>query len=356
MERLRELSGTQVLVTGGAGFIGSHLVRALLRQGAMVRVLDDFSTGKRRNLAGVLPSSEIIEGSLTDPRSVAAAVAGVDFVLHQGAIPSVPRSIDDPAASHAANVEGTLTLLLAARDAGVRRLVYASSSSVYGDPARLPVEESFPTNPLSPYAVQKLAAEQYCRVFHRVYGLSTICLRYFNVFGPGQDPESTYAAVIPRLISTALDGRPFTVHGDGGQSRDFTFVDNVVRANLLALTARDGSGRVFNVACGSSVSLNQIIAEIGGIGGRDLCVAYGLPRAGDILHSRADISAAAQVLGYEPLVSVREGLRRTFDWFAAQKTEQPARVQVDDLASDDDEDLDDCTPLAGHTPARLTGR
>jgi UDP-glucose 4-epimerase len=359
MERLRELSEARVLVTGGAGFIGSHLVRALLRQGAEVRVLDNFSTGKRRNLAELLPAANIVEGSLTDPTCVARAVDGVDYVLHQGAIPSVPRSVDDPAASHAANVDGALTLLLAARDAGVRRLTYASSSSVYGDPPRLPVEECFPTNPLSPYAVQKLAAEQYCRVFARVYGLNTVCLRYFNVFGPGQDPASTYAAVIPRLISTALDGRPFVVHGDGSQSRDFTFVDNVVRANLLALVARNGSGRVFNVACGSSVSLNQIIAEIGGICGRELPVKYGPPRTGDVLHSRADISAAVDVLGYEPVVSVREGLRRTYDWFAgqrAERSERPSAPALHDSSSDEEDDLDDCASITGGAPARFAGR
>lgn len=348
MDRISELSGRRVLVTGGAGFIGSHLVRALLGVDARVRVLDNFSTGRRRNLEGVLPCIELVEGCLTDELAVRDAVAGVDYVLHQAAIPSVPRSIDDPAASHAANVEGTLRLLLAAREAGTRRLVYASSSSVYGDPVSLPVQETFATNPLSPYAVQKLAAEQYFRVFHRIYGLETVCLRYFNVFGPRQDPHSTYAAVIPRLIFAALEGRPFTVHGDGGQSRDFTFVENVVQANLLALVAPDAPGRVLNAACGNSISLNQIIAEIGGTCGRDLPVSYGPPRPGDIRHSRADISAAAAVLGYQPLVSVQDGIRRTFAWFSSRNTsERTPPVPITDAASDyEEEDLDDCSPYA----------
>lgn len=348
MDRIGELAGSHVLVTGGAGFIGSHLVRALLRAGARVRVLDDFSTGRRENLSGLGPRVDLVEGSLTDRRALTAALSGVDHVLHQAAIPSVPRSIDNPAASHAANVEGTLQLLLAARQAGTRRLVYASSSSVYGDPPTLPVVETFPTNPLSPYAVQKLAAEQYFRVFHRVYGMETVCLRYFNVFGPRQDPHSTYAAVIPRLIATALHGRPFTVNGDGHQSRDFTYVDNVVQANLLALVAPDAPGRVFNAACGNSISLNQIIAAIGSLCGRDLPVSYGPPRTGDIRHSRADISAAREVLGYQPRVTVEEGIRRTFAWFAAH---EPAK-QPDWRAAGfrernlEEEELDDRTPYA----------
>lgn len=317
MDLTSKLAGSRVLVTGGAGFIGSHLVEALLRIGASVRVLDNFSTGTRQNLARVANRVDLVTGSLTDQRALERALDRTEYVLHQAAIPSVPRSIADPALSHESNVEGTLALLIAAREAGIRRLVYASSSSVYGDPNTLPVVEHFPTQPLSPYAVQKLAAEQYCRVFHRVYGLETVCLRYFNVFGAGQDPTSTYAAVVPRIITAALEQRVFVVNGDGNQSRDFTHVDNVVSANLLALVAPDAAGQVFNIACGSSITLNEMIEEVGRIGGRPVRVEYGPRRAGDILHSLADISAAQAELGYRPRVTVVDGLRKTYDWFAS---------------------------------------
>jgi len=315
MEFKARLAGSRVLVTGGAGFIGSHLVRALLELGASVRVLDNFSTGSRRNLAHLSGPIDLVEGSLTDPSGLTRALRQIDYVLHQGAIPSVPRSIEDPATCHAANVEGTLALLIAARAAGIRRLVYASSSSVYGDPATLPVVESLPTAPLSPYAVQKLAAEQYCRVFHRVYGLETVCLRYFNVFGARQDPRSTYAAVVPRIITAALEERVFVVNGDGCQSRDFTHVDNVVNANLLALTAPAAPGQVFNIACGNSVTLNQLIEMIATLSGREVRTEYGPRRPADVLHSLANISGARDVLGYRPRVTVRDGLRKTIDWF-----------------------------------------
>lgn len=304
-----------MLVTGGAGFIGSHLTRRLLDLGARVRILDDLSTGRRENLAYVEDRIDFREGSLTSRADLHAALEGIDYVLHQGAIPSVPRSIDDPATSHAANVDGTLNLLLEARAAAVKRLVYASSSSVYGNPKTLPVQETFPTGPLSPYAVQKLAAENYCRVFYQVYGLETVCLRYFNVFGPGQNPKSVYAAVVPKFITAVLEDRPIQVYGDGEQSRDFTFIENVVHANLLALVAPGAEGGVYNTACGQGISLNQMLRAIEEIAGREVKVDYLPPRTGDVLHSLADISAAREKLGYEPLKTVRQGLEQTFDWF-----------------------------------------
>lgn len=311
----RELPGAHVLVTGGAGFIGSHLVRRLLDLGARVRILDDLSTGRRDNLAYVEERIDFRQGSLTNRAEVQSALQGIDYVLHEGAIPSVPRSIDDPATSHAANVDGTLNLLLEARAAAVKRLVYASSSSVYGNPKTLPVRETFPTGPLSPYAVQKLAAENYCRVFHQVYGLETVCLRYFNVFGPGQNPRSVYAAVVPKFITAVLEGQAIQVYGDGEQSRDFTFIENVVHANLLALVAPHAPGGVFNTACGSGTSLNEMLRAIEEISGREVKVDYLPPRTGDVLHSLADITAARETLGYEPLKTVRQGLEQTFDWF-----------------------------------------
>ncbi len=312
----QELAGKNVLVTGGAGFIGSHLVTRLLELGAQVRVLDDLSTGRRENLTAVASRIDFREGSLTHRGHVHSALEGIDYVLHEGAIPSVPRSIDDPATSHAANVDGTLTLLIEARHAGVKRLVYASSSSVYGNPETLPVRETFPTGPLSPYAVQKLAAENYCRVFYQVYGLETVSLRYFNVFGPGQNPKSVYAAVVPKFITAALEGRKIQVYGDGEQSRDFTYIENVVHANLLALVAPNAAGGVFNTACGHGITLNEILDAIRDISGRELDVEYLPPRTGDIRHSLADIRAAGEVLGYRPLKTVRQGLERTYDWFA----------------------------------------
>ncbi len=251
------------LVTGGAGFIGSNIVERLVRQGERVRVLDNLSTGKRENLVSWLDRLELIEGDIRDVETVHGAMAGVDYVLHQAALPSVPRSVADPLASHQVNATGTLNVLPAARDAGVKRLVYASSSSVYGDSPTLPKQEEMPTNPISPYAVSKLAGENYCRVFFRVYGLETVCLRYFNVFGPRQDPTSQYAAVIPRFITAMLDGRRPVIYGDGRQSRDFTYIENVVEANLLACQAKDVAGEVLNIACGESFSS----ARVGGAPG-----------------------------------------------------------------------------------------
>lgn len=317
------LRGTSVLVTGGAGFIGSHLVRALVRQGAQVRVLDDLSTGRRENIAECLPHLDWHQGSLTDPAAVAEAVRGVDYILHHGALASVPLSVEQPETTHRPNVEGTLTLLREARKAGVRRLVYASSSAVYGNPESLPVHESLPTRPLSPYAVQKLAAEHYCTVFHGVYGLQTVSLRYFNVFGPGQDPGSPYAAVVPRLFAALLRGEPFTLYGDGGQSRDFTYVEDIVQANLRALTVAGAAGRVLNIACGASVRLHDLLDEICALSGSNLEVQRLPARAGEVRHSIADISAAADVLGYRPQVSLSAGLQATLEWFAGR---HPAAV------------------------------
>ncbi len=305
-------TGTVALVTGGGGFIGSHLVRRLLRDGQTVRVLDNFATGRRANLEEVIDDVELIEGDLQSYERVHNAVRGCDLVFHVGALPSVPRSIQDPLTSNATNVVGTLNVLLAARDEGVRRVVYSSSSSLYGASAELPKREEMPTLPIAPYAVSKLAAEGYCRAFHHVYGLETVALRYFNVFGPGQDPQSQYAAVIPNFIVAALEGRRPVVHGDGEQSRDFTFVDNAVDANLLAASAAGAAGQAFNIACGERTSLNEIIARLSALAGREIEPVNTDPRPGDVRHSLADISRAREILGYEPAVDFEEGLRRTY--------------------------------------------
>lgn len=298
------------LVTGGAGFIGSHIVDELVRRGETVRVLDNLATGKRQNLARVWDQIEFIEGSLTDPATVQAAMQGVDYVLHQGALPSVPRSVADPATSHEINVTGTVNVLIAARDAGVRRLVYAASSSAYGNSPTLPKREDMPTNPLSPYAVSKLAGEHYCRAFYQVYGLETVCLRYFNVFGPRQDPKSQYAAVIPKFIAMIRRGERPTIYGDGAQSRDFSYVANVVQANLLAATAPPAAGRVMNVACGQRHTLLDLVAALNRLLGTHLAPVFLADRAGDVKHSLADIAAAKELLGYEVLVPFEEGLGR----------------------------------------------
>lgn len=312
------------LVTGGGGFIGSHLVKRLLREGQRVRVLDNFATGRRANLEGVLDEIELIEGDLQSYERVHNAVRGCDVAFHLGALPSVPRSIQDPLTSNATNVVGTLNVLLAARDEGVRRIVYSSSSSVYGASAELPKREDMQPLPIAPYAVSKLAAEGYCHAFHHVYGLETVALRYFNVFGPGQDPQSQYAAVIPNFITAALEGRQPVVHGDGEQSRDFTFVDNAVDANLLAASADGAAGQVFNIACGERTSLNEIIARLSALTGEEIEPLHTDPRPGDVRHSLADISRAAAVLEYEPAVDFEEGLRRTFAAFG--ELSQPEAV------------------------------
>lgn len=328
-DELGNLRGATVVVTGGAGFIGSHLVRALVRLGARTRVLDDLSTGRRENIAECLPHLDWHEASLTDAMRVAEALEGADYVLHHGAIPSVQRSVDDPETTQRANVEGTLTLLQQARNAGVRRVVYASSSAVYGNPERMPVSEALPTCPLSPYAVQKLAAEHYCTIFHSVYGLETVSLRYFNVFGPGQDPGSPYAAVIPKMVEALMTGRPFRVYGDGEQTRDFTHVENIVRANLLALTVPQAAGHVVNVACGSAVSLNELVEGVCALSGRNLEVEHLPARPGEVRHSVADITAARAVLGYSPTVGIWEGLESTLNWFVGEG----ARIVLDGVTA-----------------------
>lgn len=303
------------LVTGGAGFIGSHIVDELVWRGQQVRVLDNFLTGKRQNLAKYLADIELIEGDIRNLATIQQAMQGVDYVLHQAALPSVPRSVADPATSHEVNATGTLNVLIAARDAQVKRVVYASSSSVYGNNPAPVKQEDMPTNPLSPYAVSKLAGENYCKVFYQVYGLETVVIRYFNVFGPDQDPNSPYAAVIPKFITLMLRGEPPPVDGDGTQSRDFTYVANVVDGNLRAATQPDIAGRVFNVACGLSFSLLQLIAHINSILGTDHEPIFRELRPGDIKHSLADISAAREELGYRPVVSFEEGLKLTVESF-----------------------------------------
>ncbi len=305
------------LVTGGAGFIGSHVVEHLLRDGHRVRVLDNFSSGRREHLTFAKADSrlEIIEGDLRDAGAVVAAARAVEVIFHQAAMRSVPRSVDDPLGANENNVTGTLNLLTAAREAGVRRVVYASSSSIYGDRPDLPKREDQPPAPISPYAVSKLAGELYCAAWSRLYGLETVGLRYFNVFGPRQDPESQYAAVIPRFITWALRGEALEVHGDGTQSRDFTHIDNVVEANLLAASAAGVAGETFNVGCGSRVSLLEIIGFLEGILGRKLERRYTPPRQGDVPHTQADIGKAKRFLGYVPLVEFEEGLRRTVEYF-----------------------------------------
>ena len=309
---------TKVLVTGGAGFIGSHLVDALLARGDTVRVLDNFSTGKRENLASTLAQIELIEGDLRDPDAVAQAVSGVEVVFHLGALPSVPRSVTDPLTSHEVNSTGTLRLLLAARDAGVRRVVVASSSSVYGDTPTLPKVETMATSPRSPYAISKLASEQYASSFAQLFNLETVALRYFNVFGPRQDPHSYYAGVIPRFCMAAWRGEPCVIYGDGQQSRDFTFVTDVVEANLLAAAAPEASGHIFNIAGGGQTTLLDVVALLRELTGQVLEVRHEAPRAGDVRHSLAAIFKAQELLGYQPRVRFVEGLERTLWWYRYQ--------------------------------------
>ncbi|MGZ4358883.1 MAG: SDR family oxidoreductase [Gaiellaceae bacterium] len=302
-----------VLVTGGAGFIGSNLVRALLERGDRVRVLDNFSTGNRANLAGVLEEVEIVEGELRSYERVHAASKGIELVFHVGALPSVPRSLQDPLTTNAVNVEGTLNVLLAARDVGVRRVVFASSSSVYGNHGRPPRHESETPEPISPYAVSKLAAERYCTAFSRCYGpdLETVALRYFNVFGPRQDPTSQYAAVVPRFIAAAAGGQPLLIHGDGEQSRDFTFVANVLDGNLLAAEEAAANGTIINIATGRRTTVNALCDAIGKALGVEVEKRYLAERTGDVRDSWADLERAGTLLGYEPKVTLEEGLRLT---------------------------------------------
>lgn len=308
---------SKVLVTGGAGFIGSNLTEALLKMGHQVRVLDDFSTGKRENLAfdEVYPFLEVIEGDICDLSACQGAMEGIEYVFHQAALPSVQRSVEDPMTSNEVNVGGTLNLLIAARDAGVRRVIYAASSSAYGDTPTLPKKEEIVPNPLSPYALQKFIGEEYCRLFFQLYGLETISLRYFNIFGPKQDPNSLYSAVIPRFIDALISDRAPVIFGDGEQSRDFTYIDNVVRANLLAMNAERTQGEVVNVACGRRVSLNQLVKILQDIIGSHVSPLYEEPRKGDVRHSLADIKRGKSILNYDPRVGIEEGLRRTVEFF-----------------------------------------
>jgi UDP-glucose 4-epimerase len=300
----------RVLVTGGAGFIGSNLVRALVERGDDVRVLDNFSTGQRTNLDGL--DVEVVEGELRSYERVHNAVRGTELVFHLGALGSVPRSVQDPLTSGAVNVEGTLNVMLAARDEGVRRVVYASSSSIYGNQPKLPLHESMAPDPISPYGVAKLAAERYCVSFSRVYhSFEAVVLRYFNVFGPRQDPRSQYAAVVPLFITAIAAGEPVKIFDDGEQSRDFTYVDNVVAANLLAAGAEGASGRIFNISAGSPVTVNELAETIGRLLGRPVERRYLPPRPGDLRDSWADVSESRRVLGFEPNVSLEDGLRRT---------------------------------------------
>jgi len=303
------------LVTGGAGFIGSNLAAELLKRGHQVRVLDNFSTGSRENILSLDGSVEIIEGDLRSYHIVRAAVEGMDFILHQGALPSVPRSIADPVTSNEVNVTGTLNILHAALDAGVKRVVFASSSSIYGDSPTLPKKEEMTPNPLSPYAVSKLAGEKYCQVFARIYGLHTVALRYFNVFGPRQNPDSQYSAVIPKFIKAMLNGQSPTIYGDGEQSRDFTYIANVVEANILATEVDCPAGVVMNCAAHQRITLNQLVEILNKILNTDIKPQYTDPRPGDVKHSFADITKIKEALGYEPKILFEEGLRRTVEWF-----------------------------------------
>lgn len=303
------------LVTGGAGFIGSHLVDRLVRDGHRVRVLDNFSTGRMDNLQDSFGDVHLVEGDIRDQECVRRAVEGVDVVFHQAALPSVARSLADPRATHENNATGTLNVLLASRDVGVRRVICASSSSVYGDLAVDKKREDLPTAPKSPYAVSKLAAEQYCRAFRIGYGLETVALRYFNVFGPRQDPNSPYSAVVPRFVVAMLEGRRPVVYGDGRQSRDFTFVGNVVDANVLAANAPGVGGEVFNIACGDNHSLLELHSILRGITGAQGEPEFAPVRAGDVLHSRADVARAHDRLGFAPLVNFRQGLQLTVEWY-----------------------------------------
>ena len=305
------------LVTGGAGFIGSHQAEELVRRGHTVRVADNLATGHRHNLAH-LPKVEFLEGDVADMAFAARAVAGMDYVLHQAAIPSVPKSVKDPATSNRANIDGTLNILLAARDAGVKRLVFAGSSSEYGDSETLPKREDMPSNPLSPYALQKVAGTEYCRMFTRLYGFETVVIRYFNVFGPRQDPGSPYSGVISLFATALIEGRQPVIYGDGEQTRDFTYVSNVVDGVLRACEAPKAAGEAINVACGTRISLNELLRVMNTVVGTDLRAIYKETRAGDVKDSQADITKAKTLLGYTPLVGLEDGLRHTLEWCRSQ--------------------------------------
>ena len=311
---------TRALVTGGAGFIGSNLADELIRQGAKVRIIDNFMTGNRENLEEISGDFDFIEGDLNDDSALVPAIADVDVVFHQAALPSVPRSVDQPRETHEACVNATFNLLLNAKDAGVRRVIYAASSSAYGDQPTLPKVETMNPEPLSPYAAAKLMGEYYCRVFSQVYGLETLSLRYFNVFGPRQDPSSTYSGVISRFIDALMKNDSPVIYGDGEQSRDFTYIANVVNANIRAAQTSSGIGQVMNVANGERVSLNELLATVKKITGKDGVKAEYLPeRKGDVKHSQADNARAVEWLSYEKLVGLEEGLRKTIDWWQASR-------------------------------------
>ena len=317
---------SKVLVTGGAGFIGSNLTETLLKQGHLVRVLDNFSTGRRENLVfdKPFPSLEIIEGDICDLNICQRAMNDVEFVFHQAALASVQRSVEDPLTSNSVNVEGTLNVLLAARDAGVKRFVYASSCAVYGDDPIIPKREEMAPNPLSPYALQKYIGEEYCRLFSQLYRLETVSLRYFNIFGPKQDPTSIYSAVIPKFISAMLEDHPPIIFGDGEQSRDFTYIDNVVQANLLAMSVDHLNGEAINIACGKRISLNQLLDILKDIIGSKVSPVYQEPRKGDIRHSLADIQKGKKFLNYCPIVEIGDGLKKTVGYFQRIRACQPA--------------------------------
>lgn len=311
---------TKVLVTGGAGFIGSNLAEELIRQGARVTIIDNFTTGFRENLEDISGPFDFIEGDITDAGIVARAVEGVDVIFHEAALPSVPRSVDDPAETHNVCVNGTFNLLLKAREAGVRRFVYAASSSAYGNQPALPKVETMRPDPLSPYAVAKLTGELYCRAFNNVYGLETLSLRYFNVFGPRQNPASIYSGVISRFIDSLMTGEPPVIYGDGEQSRDFTYIDNVVDANIKAAETMLGLGETMNVANGDRITLNQLLDVLKSITGKTDAVAdHQPPRGGDVTHSQADNARAVECLGYTQLVGLEEGLRKTIEWWKSSR-------------------------------------
>ena len=303
------------LVTGGAGFIGSNIVEELLNRGESVRVLDNFSTGKRENLKEFEKDIELIEGDIRSYPIVKQAVTGIDIVLHQAALSSVPGSINDPITSNEVNIGGTLNMLDASKDAGVKKFIFASSSAIYGDDPELPKHEGMTPNPLSPYAVSKLAGENYCRVFSKIYGLETVCLRYFNVFGPKQDPDSEYSAVIPKFIKLITNNQQPIIYGDGKQSRDFIYVDNVVEANLLAASAECKAGVVMNCACNDQIELNYLIEQINKLLGKNINPVYAEHRNGDIKHSFANITLIKNNLGFEPKIKFSEGIQKTVNYF-----------------------------------------
>jgi len=303
------------LITGGAGFIGSNIAHKLLEEGYNVKIIDNFSTGNKKNIEDVVDRIEFFEGDIRDIKLLSRIMEDVDYVLHQAAIPSVPRSIKDPVLSNDANVAGTLNVLVAARDIGVKRVVYASSSSVYGDTTTLPKKEDMIPNPKSPYAITKLTGEYYCKVFYEIYGLETVSLRYFNVFGPRQDPKSQYSAVIPRFITAMLNDTRPEIYGDGLQTRDFSYVENVVDANILACKSENVTGGVFNIACGKRINLNDLADILNKILNKNIKPIYAEPRQGDVKHSLADISRAREILGYEPKYDLEKGLRETVGWF-----------------------------------------